>query len=132
MINITFPDGSVKAFEKGVTGYQIAESISPRLAAEVLAVAVKPEGDTTVGKGTVIGLDTHIGQQTVVSKRRHRHCIGIKHIRSLGRVPVKGYVETLLEHRQVETGIKCLLYLPFQIRITVGGNRKSSTCCAVR
>ena len=31
MINITFPDGSVKAFEKGVTGYQIAESISPRL-----------------------------------------------------------------------------------------------------
>lgn len=28
MINITFPDGSVKAFETGVTGYQIAESIS--------------------------------------------------------------------------------------------------------
>ena len=46
MINITFPDGSVKAFETGVTGYQIAESISPRLAAEVLAVSVKAEGDT--------------------------------------------------------------------------------------
>ena len=66
MINITFPDGSVKAFEKGVTGYQIAESISPRLAAEVLAVAVKPEGDTTVGKGTVIGLDTPIEENSSV------------------------------------------------------------------
>ena len=66
MINITFPDGSVKAFEQGVTGYQIAESISPRLAAEVLAVAVKPEGDTTVGKGTVIGLDTPIEENSSV------------------------------------------------------------------
>ncbi len=39
-IKITFPDGSVKDFEKGVTGYQIAEGISPRLAAEVLSVSV--------------------------------------------------------------------------------------------
>ena len=66
MINITFPDGSVKAFEKGVTGYQIAESISPRLAAEVLAVSVKAEGDTSVGKGTVIGLDTPIEENSTV------------------------------------------------------------------
>ena len=66
MINITFPDGSVKAFEKGVTGYQIAESISPRLAAEVLAVSVKAEGDTSVGKGTVIGLDTPIEENCTV------------------------------------------------------------------
>ena len=46
MINITFPDGSVRAYESGVTGYEIAQSISPRLAAEVLAVppaAVHPE-----------------------------------------------------------------------------------------
>ena len=39
-IKITFPDGSVKDFEKGVTGYQIAQGISPRLAAEVLSVSV--------------------------------------------------------------------------------------------
>ena len=44
MINITFPDGSVKPFEKGVTGYQIAEGISPRLASEVLAMTVKTAG----------------------------------------------------------------------------------------
>lgn len=40
MIKITFPDGSVKDFEKGITGYDIAQGISPRLAAEVLSVSV--------------------------------------------------------------------------------------------
>jgi len=40
MIKITFPDGSVREFQKGVTGLQIAESISSRLAQEVLAVGV--------------------------------------------------------------------------------------------
>ena len=60
MINITFPDGSVRAFEKGVTGYEIAKSISPRLAEEVLAVAVKPATDTTVGKGTTYDLNRPI------------------------------------------------------------------------
>lgn len=40
MIKITFPDQSVREFEAGVTGMQIAESISPRLAKEVLAVTV--------------------------------------------------------------------------------------------
>lgn len=45
MIDIRFPDGSVKSFEKGVTGYDIAMGISPRLAAEVLAVSVAFEND---------------------------------------------------------------------------------------
>ena len=40
MINITFPDGSQREYEKGTTAYQIAESISPRLAADSLAAAV--------------------------------------------------------------------------------------------
>lgn len=40
MIKITFPDNSVREYESGVTGFQIAESISPRLAQEVLAVSV--------------------------------------------------------------------------------------------
>ena len=56
MINITFPDGSVRAYESGVTGYEIAQSISPRLAAEVLAVSVKAKGDTSVGKGVTYDL----------------------------------------------------------------------------
>ncbi len=43
MINITFPDGSVREYESGVTGLQIAESISPRLAKEVLAIGVNGE-----------------------------------------------------------------------------------------
>lgn len=40
MIKITFPDGSVREFAKGTTSMQIAESISSRLAQEVLAAKV--------------------------------------------------------------------------------------------
>lgn len=40
MINITFPDSSVRQYNKGVTGLEIAQSISPRLASEVLAISV--------------------------------------------------------------------------------------------
>ena len=40
MIKITFPDGSVREYESGVTALQVAESISPRLAQEVLAATV--------------------------------------------------------------------------------------------
>jgi threonyl-tRNA synthetase len=40
MINITFPDGHAREYEAGVTGFDIAQSISPRLAKEVLSVTV--------------------------------------------------------------------------------------------
>ena len=43
MIKITFPDNSVKEFESGVTPLQIAESISPRLAQDVLASSVNEQ-----------------------------------------------------------------------------------------
>lgn len=43
MIKITFPDGSVREYEQGVTGLQIAESISPALARNVLACGVNDE-----------------------------------------------------------------------------------------
>ncbi len=43
MIKITFPDGSVREYEAGVTGLQIAESISSRLAQDVLACGVNGE-----------------------------------------------------------------------------------------
>ncbi|KGN79269.1 threonyl-tRNA synthetase [Porphyromonas cangingivalis] len=39
-INITFPDGSVREYASGVTALQIAESISSRLAQDVLAATV--------------------------------------------------------------------------------------------
>lgn len=39
-INITFPDGSVKEFEKGITPFQVAESISSKLAEDVLVAEV--------------------------------------------------------------------------------------------
>ncbi|MDR2894821.1 MAG: threonine--tRNA ligase [Alistipes sp.] len=56
-IKITFPDGSVREYEAGVTALQIAESISPRLASDVLAAKVNDRvqdlqipitGDSTV------------------------------------------------------------------------------------
>ena len=43
MIKITFPDGSVREFESGTTGLQIAKSISSRLADDVLACSVNGE-----------------------------------------------------------------------------------------
>ncbi len=43
MIKITFPDKSVREYEKGITGLEIAESISNRLAKEVLACGVNGE-----------------------------------------------------------------------------------------
>ena len=67
MINITFPDGSVRAYESGVTGYEIARGISPRLAEEVLAVAVKPAGDTTIGKGQTIDLNRPIEEDCSIT-----------------------------------------------------------------
>ncbi|MBO5806053.1 MAG: threonine--tRNA ligase, partial [Tidjanibacter sp.] len=39
-IKITFPDGSIREYAKGTTAMQIAESISPRLAADVLSATV--------------------------------------------------------------------------------------------
>ena len=43
MIKITFPDGSVREYEQGVTGLQIAESISPALARDVVSCGVNGE-----------------------------------------------------------------------------------------
>ena len=43
MIKITFPDGSVREYEQGVNGLQIAESISPALARDVIACGVNGE-----------------------------------------------------------------------------------------
>lgn len=43
MIKITFPDKSVREFQEGVTGYEIASSLSNSLAKEVLAITVNGE-----------------------------------------------------------------------------------------
>ncbi len=57
-VKITFPDGNTKEFDKGIKGYQIAESISPRLAQDALAVEVN---------GLVKDLDNPINQNSVVN-----------------------------------------------------------------
>ena len=45
MVKITFPDGSVRSYEQGVTGLQIAESLSPALARDVVSCGIN--GETT-------------------------------------------------------------------------------------
>ena len=46
MIKITFPDGSVREYESGVTPLQVAESISSRLAQEVLVASTAKNKDS--------------------------------------------------------------------------------------
>jgi len=56
-IKITFPDGKSKEYSKGVTGMQIAEGISPRLAESALAIEVN---------GFVRDLDAQINNNSAV------------------------------------------------------------------
>ena len=65
MINITFPDGSVRQYESGVSAFDIAQSISPKLAAEVLAATVETTADTT-GKGTVYDVTRPITEDAAI------------------------------------------------------------------
>ena len=41
MIKITFPDGGVREYESGITAYEVAASISNRLAQDILVASVK-------------------------------------------------------------------------------------------
>ncbi len=43
MIKITLPDGKIIEFNKGVTGLEIAQTISRKLAEEALAISVNGE-----------------------------------------------------------------------------------------
>ena len=57
MVKITFPDGSVREYEQGVTGLQIAESISPALARNVVSCGVNGE---TVELNRPINVDANV------------------------------------------------------------------------
>jgi len=63
-IDIKFPDGSVRKFEQGVTGFEIAQSISSRLAKEAIAVKVN---------GTVMDLNTPIAEDASIEILTFEH-----------------------------------------------------------
>ena len=65
MINITFPDGSQRTYQKGVSCYDIAMSISPKLAAEVIAATVSPASDVK-GNGTIYDLMRPVNEDAAV------------------------------------------------------------------
>ncbi len=52
MVKITFPDGSVREFESGITPLQVAESISSRLAQDILCASVKHDVQSDNVQGT--------------------------------------------------------------------------------
>ena len=66
MIKVQFPDGSVREFEKGVNAYDIAMSISPRLAEQVLAANIKTPDEPETSKGTTIDLLRPINTDVVI------------------------------------------------------------------
>ncbi|MFI3327614.1 MAG: threonine--tRNA ligase [Rikenellaceae bacterium] len=57
MIKVTFPDGSQREYAAGVTAFEVAESISPRLAADCLAASVNGE---TVDMSSAISSDAEV------------------------------------------------------------------------
>ena len=57
MVKVTFPDGSVREYAAGTTAYQVAESISHRLAADCLAASID---DVTVDLSRAIESDCSI------------------------------------------------------------------------
>jgi len=57
MIKLSFPDGSIREFPAGTTAYQVAESISPRLAQDCLAASIDGE---TIDLGRPINSDASI------------------------------------------------------------------------
>ncbi|MBR2116252.1 MAG: threonine--tRNA ligase [Alistipes sp.] len=57
MVKVTFPDGSLREYAAGTTAYQVAESISPRLAADCLAASID---DVTVDLSRAIESDCSI------------------------------------------------------------------------
>ncbi len=61
MIKITFPDKSIREYPEGITGLEIARSISNRLAKDVLSVTVNDEvWDLTRGIGGDAKIKLHI------------------------------------------------------------------------
>ena len=66
MINITFPDKSVRKYNDGVTGAEIAGSISPRLAKEVLSITVIALGARRQARATV----AYVGARPAVGSER--------------------------------------------------------------
>jgi threonyl-tRNA synthetase len=76
-ISLTFPDGSVRTYDAGTTGYQVAETISPRLAREALSVTLTGEirdlhrPITESGHITINTWDSEDGQQTFWHSSAH-------------------------------------------------------------
>ena len=70
MIKISFPDGSVREYASGITPLQVAESISSRLAQEILCASVKtPSNSPSRGENDewrIVELNTPITEDAAI------------------------------------------------------------------
>ena len=86
MVKITFPDGSVREYEQGVTGLQIAESISPALARNVVSCGVNGETvelNRPINEDATIALyrfEDEEGKHTFWHTSAHLHAEALKEL----------------------------------------------------
>lgn len=84
MIEITFPDGAVKKFEKNVTGLEIAEGISKSLAKKAVAVVFNGEawdlmrGLSNNGTLSIVTRDSDLGRDVLRHDAAHVFAQAIK------------------------------------------------------
>ena len=116
MINITFPDGSVRQYESGVSAFDIAQSISPKLAAEVLAATVVTASDTT-GKGTIYDVTRPIVEEAIRRTREARLYI-------MDEVMSKAIAEPRKELSKYAPKIESFKIDPDKIREVIGTGGK--------
>lgn len=100
MINITLPDGSIKQFEKGITPYQIAVSISEGLARNVLIAKVNDklvELDTPIDDNASVTLLTwndEEGKETFWHSSAHLMAAAIEQLYPGVKFGIGPHIET--------------------------------------
>src|SRR5580658_909636 len=72
-IQVHLPDGSVKEFAAGVTPFQVAESISPRLAAASVVARVKPLNQTEPANGHTDAAEKETGEADAMYSAEDAH-----------------------------------------------------------
>ncbi len=98
-VKIKFPDGSVKAYPKGITADEIARSISPRLAKEAVAAKVngnlrdmsaKIEADVPI---EILTFDSHVGRQVFWHSTAHVMAQAVKDLFPDARLAIGPSIE---------------------------------------
>ena len=86
MIELTFPDGNKRSFQKGINGAEVAKSIGPRLAKDALAIKVDDElldlstPITVSGKIQILTFTTPEGKEVFRHSTAHLFAYAIQEL----------------------------------------------------